>query len=88
MRDSQDLGGTNSVHSAINQHDEIASKQDIESQPRHENSDSDTTAQEKAPKDPNIVDWDAPDDPANPMNWSSAKKIGAIGMVSLITMLS
>ncbi|KAF2714752.1 MFS general substrate transporter [Pleomassaria siparia CBS 279.74] len=42
----------------------------------------------EGPKDPNIVDWDGPDDPENPMNWSSSKKIAAISMVSLITMLS
>ncbi|KAL6720805.1 hypothetical protein ACLMJK_002730 [Lecanora helva] len=36
----------------------------------------------------NVVDWDGPNDPANPMNWSSAKKFRAIGMVSLITFLS
>ncbi len=45
-------------------------------------------AQEKETRDPNIVDWDGPDDPANPMNWSSRKKVAAIGIVSLITMLS
>ncbi|TVY34556.1 Efflux pump [Lachnellula subtilissima] len=73
MRNSQDLGGTNL---------------DIESQPGYENSDWDTTGQEKTPKDPNIIDWDGPEDPANPMNWSSAKKIGAIAMVSIITMPS
>jgi len=25
-------------------------------------------------KDPNVVDWDGPDDPANPMNWSPFRK--------------
>jgi hypothetical protein len=38
--------------------------------------------------DPNIVDWDGPDDPANPMNWASRKKTTAIGIVSAITFLS
>nr|QPF70305.1 major facilitator superfamily transporter [Lasiodiplodia theobromae] len=37
--------------------------------------------------DPNIVDWDGPDDPENPMNWSKSKKWGAIAIVSLITFL-
>jgi len=26
------------------------------------------------PKDPNLVDWDGPDDPENPMNWPVSKK--------------
>ncbi|KAF2494681.1 MFS general substrate transporter, partial [Lophium mytilinum] len=39
-------------------------------------------------KDPNIVDWDGPDDPANPMNWSSGKKVTAVGIVSMIAFLS
>lgn len=38
--------------------------------------------------DPNIVDFDGPDDPANPMNWSPAKKWGAIAVVSAITFLT
>jgi len=89
MRNSQDLRGINSVHPRVsNQPDEVMFKRNIESQPGHENSDSDTTGQEKQPTDPNIVDWDGPEDPANPMNWSSVRKIGAIAMVSTITMLS
>lgn len=43
---------------------------------------------EKAPQDSNIVDWNGPDDPENPLNWPSAKKITAISIVSLICMLS
>ena len=26
------------------------------------------------PKDPNLIEWDGPDDPENPMNWSVSKK--------------
>ncbi|KAL0256281.1 hypothetical protein SLS55_008674 [Diplodia seriata] len=37
--------------------------------------------------DPNVVDWDGPDDPENPMNWPKAKKWGAVAIVSLITFL-
>ncbi|QIX00094.1 hypothetical protein AMS68_005611 [Peltaster fructicola] len=29
---------------------------------------------EEEEKDPNLVEWNGPDDPENPMNWSSAKK--------------
>ncbi|KAL5087099.1 hypothetical protein Trisim1_008479 [Trichoderma cf. simile WF8] len=33
--------------------------------------------------DPNIVDWDGPDDPANPRNWSKAYKLANVVIVSL-----
>lgn len=65
-----------------------AKNPDVENQTGLDNNSSDTATSEKTPKDPNIVDWDGPDDPANPLNWSSAKKLAAIGIVSLVTMLS
>lgn len=37
---------------------------------------------------PNIVDWDGPDDPQNPKNWTSVRKWGAIAVVSLVTFLT
>lgn len=43
------------------------------------------------PRDPNLVDWDGPDDPANPQNWTAKKKwgiIAALGAVTLITPLA
>jgi len=43
---------------------------------------------EKASENPDIIDWDGPDDPANPMNWPFSKKFAAIGTVSFITLLS
>ena len=36
---------------------------------------------------PNIVDWDGPDDPENPRNWKSSKVIVNISIVSTITFL-
>ncbi|KAI8652917.1 MFS domain-containing protein [Fusarium keratoplasticum] len=41
-----------------------------------------------APQDPNVVDWDGPDDPANPHNWSRARKGGTIALVSAITFVT
>lgn len=38
--------------------------------------------------DANLVDWDGPDDPQNPLNWSRNKKIGSAAVVSLITVLT
>ena len=39
----------------------------------------------KAPKDPNIVDWDGPSDPDNPKNWSSGRRIWITLCVSSLT---
>ena len=38
--------------------------------------------------DPNIVDWDGPDDPQNPINWSSKLKWGNVAVISSITFLT
>lgn len=35
-----------------------------------------------------IVDWDGPDDPANPHNWSAKQKAVTIGIVSVITFIT
>ncbi|KAK5988699.1 Efflux pump radE [Cladobotryum mycophilum] len=39
-------------------------------------------------EDPNIVDWDGPDDPENPLNWPSRKKFAVVAIVSAITFIS
>jgi hypothetical protein len=39
------------------------------------------TTVEEQPQDPNIVDWDGLDDPANPHNWSNALKVVNVGLV-------
>lgn len=39
-------------------------------------------------EDPNIVSWDGPNDPSNPMNWSSGRKWGAMAVVSGVTFLT
>jgi hypothetical protein len=39
-------------------------------------------------KDANTVDFDGPDDPENPMNWSSSRKITAIIIATAMTLLS
>lgn len=41
-----------------------------------------------AVRDPNIVDWDGPDDPANAMNWPLGQKAVAVATISLITLLT
>ncbi|KAF6806648.1 transporter C1529.01-like protein 3 [Colletotrichum sojae] len=47
-------------------------------------------AAKEADRDPNVVDWDGPDDPQNPKNWPSSKKwfnIATISMMTLVTPL-
>ncbi|EGX52220.1 hypothetical protein TWF173_005218 [Orbilia oligospora] len=39
-------------------------------------------------RDPNLVDWDGPDDPENPLNWSIKKKWIATVVVSSFTFIS
>ncbi|XP_014561661.1 hypothetical protein COCVIDRAFT_22263 [Bipolaris victoriae FI3] len=48
--------------------------------------DDDTEADDD--RDPNIVDFDGPDDPENPMNWTAFKKWGTVSLVSAITFLT
>jgi hypothetical protein len=38
--------------------------------------------------DPNLVDWDGPNDPANPRNWSKKRKILNTSLVSLSVLYS
>ena len=38
--------------------------------------------------DPNIVDWDGPDDPKNPVNWSENLKWANVAVVASITFLT
>ena len=37
---------------------------------------------------PDVVDFDGPDDPEHPMNWSSAKKTLQIVIITFMTLLS
>ncbi|KAJ4982618.1 major facilitator superfamily transporter [Stagonosporopsis vannaccii] len=49
---------------------------------------TDGEGDEKVEHDPNIVDFDGPDDPQNPMNWRSTRKWGMILLISAITFLT
>jgi hypothetical protein len=69
--------------------DADASIGDVEKQSVHDSHEkSPTSTDEKTTRDPNIVDWDGPDDPENPKNWATRKKVMAVGMASMITFLS
>lgn len=43
---------------------------------------------EEPEEDPNVVDFDGPDDPQNPLNWKASKKWGMVTLVSAITFLT
>ncbi|KAK3075697.1 hypothetical protein LTR53_000739 [Teratosphaeriaceae sp. CCFEE 6253] len=47
-----------------------------------------TTAEEQEAIDPNIVDWDGPDDPENPLNFTNGVKWGNITVLSLLTLMT
>jgi len=38
--------------------------------------------------DPNIVDWDGPNDPEKALNWTNKKKWGNIAIISVVTLLT
>lgn len=40
------------------------------------------------PKDPNVVDWDGPDDPENPLNWSGRKKLTNGALLAIMTLIT
>jgi multidrug resistance protein len=43
---------------------------------------------DEKPPDPNIIGWDGPTDPENPMNWKTSKKILNVGLVSFMCFLT
>lgn len=45
----------------------------------------DAPAQDVPKKDPNLIEWDGPDDPGNPMNWSKTKKWTTTLMLGIMT---
>ena len=63
---------------------------DMEKGSNHTNMDDhqgvDDSAQLKA--DPNIIDWNGPNDAANPQNWSKGTRIGHVALVSIITLIA
>ncbi|KAJ4384489.1 hypothetical protein N0V86_000088 [Didymella sp. IMI 355093] len=49
---------------------------------------SSVSGEEDEEIDPNIVDFDGPDDPHNPLNWGFTKKWGTVLLISAITFLT
>jgi hypothetical protein len=51
--------------------------------------DHDAPAEEAATeRDPDIVDWDGPDDPENPQNWTKGRKWGLISVLAAVTLVT
>ncbi|KAJ4300682.1 hypothetical protein N0V90_002770 [Kalmusia sp. IMI 367209] len=61
---------------------------DIEKGEIAESVSSEEEAVENNEDDPNVVFWDGPDDPQNPMNWKYTKKWGTVILISAITFLT
>lgn len=64
---------------AQNHDRQISGSFDEKTHPSHEDT---------SPKDPNIVDWDGPDDPNNPRNWTSRAKIANTSLVIVLCFLT
>ena len=75
MSDTKELKGSNNKPQGPYNTDDVERSSPVEATP-------------DAAKDPNVVDFDGPNDPENPMNWSTAKKTTAIAIVSRMTLLS
>ncbi|KAK5651377.1 hypothetical protein OQA88_12534 [Cercophora sp. LCS_1] len=45
-------------------------------------------SEEKEEEDSNVVDWDGPTDPENPMNWTDKKKWANIAVLSIMTLVT
>ncbi|KAF2134251.1 MFS general substrate transporter [Dothidotthia symphoricarpi CBS 119687] len=105
VRDTQDLKDEKAVDAYQHGHDaDLIPPPDVFNQDlekgahSHANSvhSGERTLTSEAPvqeeeRDPDIVDWDGPDDPQNPQNWTAGKKwqiIAALGFITLITPLA
>ncbi|KAJ5166738.1 MFS transporter cpaT [Penicillium canariense] len=61
---------------------------DVEQGPTTKIKENDAEQVNDGPRDPNIVDWDGPDDPDNPLNWTKKRKVLATVSIALITLLT
>lgn len=73
------------VHQVDDEKRSFHEKNDLEAGPR---TDETTIEKDESSRDPNIVDWDGPNDPENPLNWTKKQKISATVSIALITFLT
>lgn len=67
---------------------ELEKEIDLEAGHRSEDSDKKEPEGTKTEVDPNIVDWDGPEDRNNPVNWSEKLKWANVAVISSITFLT
>jgi len=74
-------------HQHTNSEDSDHPVLDVEKGPKSEALLKRSSTWEK-PDDPNIVWWDGPNDPQNPRNWSTPKKVINVGLISLLCFIT
>ncbi|KAH8901374.1 MFS general substrate transporter [Thozetella sp. PMI_491] len=67
---------------------QVSCRGDLEKQPVEDNAPSNAAAEGPSERKLNVIDWDGPADPENPMNWPLRKKIASISIVSVLAFLS
>lgn len=80
--DVEKKGDRRSSTSSSSSHNAGSNEVDVEKGPMEA-----TTEEAEEPRDPNIVDWEGPEDPENPYNWPAKKKWANIAILSLLTLL-
>ena len=78
------LTAVNEAYDAPTRYDTDVERSSSERIPEQEKS----SAEGEVLGDPNIVDFDGPNDPENPLNWSVTRKTTSIVIVSLTALLS
>ena len=66
----------------------LEEKIDLEAGHASEDSKKEDPGTTSTEMDPNIVDWDGPDDPKNPVNWSENLKWANVAVIASITFLT
>ena len=83
-----DTSQTTTVHDNDGTMTETSEKQVQQPERDLEANKPSATGPNKTPKDPDLVTWDGPEDPANPKNWSTRAKWGLTVLISTFTFLS
>ncbi|CAL8579930.1 hypothetical protein XPA_005661 [Xanthoria parietina] len=86
-----DLRPDDHTLSTLTENNRSRSSTDVESEPENpdvEKADNGAPAVPDQHTDPNLVDWDGPDDPEIPTNWADRRKYAIIAVISSITFLT
>jgi hypothetical protein len=80
--------GLKTEPSEFEKHDDRTAGKEIDVEARISEDPEKAEAVNAAKHDPNIVDYDGPDDPENPYNWSTKKKWTNGGLLSALTFVT